>query len=267
MAARPFWKGYLKLSLVTCPVAMSPATSVKERARFHTLDRKTGRRVVSRFVDAASGAPVEEEDTVKGYPRGEDDYVLLEEEELAAVRLDSARTIDIELFAPADSIDWIWYDTPHYLTPDDPVGEEAFAVIRDAMAATRTVGVSRLVLSRREHAVMLAPRDKGIVLWTLRYGDEVRDPQDYFGAIGDVALDPEPLKLVTALIEQRMTRWDTKMVADPVQERLLDIIAEKKKGVRPAKVGGAVEAPTSASNVVNIIDALRKSLAAEGKQR
>lgn len=266
MAARPFWKGYLKLSLVTCPVAMTPAITESEKVRFHTLDRKTAHRVVSRYVDVESGEPVEEDEQAKGYPRGENDYLLLEDEELESIRLESARTIDIEMFAPADAIDWIWYDKPHYLTPDDPVGEEAFSVIRDAMASTRTVGVSRLVLYRRERAVMLEPRDKGVVLWTLRFGDEVRDPKDYFSAIGGGEPDAESMKLMTTLIEQRKTRWSPELVGDPVQARLLDIIEEKKRGARrPAKAKAEAEAPPS--NVVNIIDALRRSVSSETKPR
>jgi DNA end-binding protein Ku len=134
------------------------------------------------------------------------------------------------MFVPADSIEWIWYDTPHYLTPDDPVGEEAFSVIRDAMESTGMVGVSRLVLYRRERAVMLEPRDKGIVLWTLRYGDEVRDPNDYFGKIGEVKIDSKLLNPVTKLIEEHSRPWDRNMVSDPVQARLLDIIAKKNSG-------------------------------------
>src|ERR1700684_2577917 len=144
MAPRPFWKGYLKLSLVTCPVAMTPATTDNEKVRFHTLNRKTGNRVVSQYVDAVTGKPVDEDDEVKGYPRGEDDYVLLEDDELEAVGLESTRTIDIDMFVPADSIEWVWYDKPHYLTPDDEVGEEAYSVIRDAMGSTGMVGISRL---------------------------------------------------------------------------------------------------------------------------
>ena len=183
MAPRPFWKGYLKLSLVTCPVALTPATSSADKVRFHTLNRRTGNRVVSRYVDSQSQTPIDEDDEVRGYARGEHDFVLLEEDELESVRLESARTIDIESFTASESIDWVWYDTPYYLTPDDPVGVEAYCVIRDAMGATGTVGVSRLVLHRRERAVLLKARDKGIELWTLRYGDEVRDPSDIFGSL------------------------------------------------------------------------------------
>jgi DNA end-binding protein Ku len=265
MAPRPFWKGYLKLSLVTCPVAMTPATTENEKVRFHTLNRKTGNRVVSRYLDAVTGKPVEEDDEVKGYPRGEDDYVLLEDDELEAVGLESTRTIDIDVFAPADSIEWVWYDKPHYLTPDDPVGEEAFCVIRDAMESTGMVGISRLVMYRRERAVMLEPCGNGIVLWTLRYGDEVRNPEDYFGKLGEGKADPKLMTLVRKLIEERTKRWDAKMVDDPVQDRLLDIIAAKKQGKKPAR--SAKSEPETPSNVVNIMDALRKSISAEGKSK
>jgi len=265
MASRSFWKGYLKLSLVTCPVAMTPATTENDKVRFHTLNRKTGNRVVSRYVDAVTGKPVDEDNEVKGYTRGEDDYVLLEEDELAAVGLESARTIDIDRFVPADSIDWVWYDAPHYLTPDDPVGEEAFSVIRDAMASTAMVGISRLVMYRRERAVMLEPRGNGIVLWTLRYGDEVRDPEAYFGKIGGGKPEPKLMTLVRKLIDERTKPWEPKMVDDPVQDRLLDIIAAKKKGKKPTRA--AKPEPEAPSNVINIMDALRKSLASEGKSK
>jgi DNA end-binding protein Ku len=266
MAQRSFWKGYLKLSLVTCPVAMTPATSENEKVRFHTLNRATGNRVISQYIDAVSGKPVDEDDEIKGYPRGEDDYVLLEDEELDAVALESTRTIDIEMFTPAESIGWIWYDKPHYLTPDDSVGEEAYCVIRDAMAATGMVGISRLVLYRRERAVLLEPRDKGIVLWTLRYGDEVRDQTDYFSGIDTEKPDPDLMKLVATLIDKRTKHWDAGMVSDPVQARLLELIASKKKGQkRPAKTPAAPE-PVG-GNVINIMDALKKSIASESKTK
>jgi DNA end-binding protein Ku len=264
MTRRSFWKGYLKLSLVTCPVAMTPATSESEKVRFHTLNRKTGNRVVSEYVDAETGRPVGEDDEVKGYPRGEHDYVLLEDEELEAVRLESARTIDIEVFAPADKVDWLWYDKPHYLVPDDPVGVEAFSVIRDAMEATRTVGISRLVMYRRERAVMLQPRDRGIVLWTLRYDEEVRDPNDYFTDIEHGEVDPTLMNLVSKLIDEHWKPWSSSMTRDPVQSRLLEIIAAKKKG-RKRPVAAKAEAPVTPSNVVNIMDALRKSIGSETK--
>jgi len=266
MPSRSFWKGYLKLSLVTCPVAMTPATSESEKVRFHTLNRHTGNRIVSQYIDAVSRKAVDEEDQVKGYPRGEDDYVLLEDDELDAVALESTRTIDIDMFVPADSIGWIWYDTPHYLTPDDPVGEEAFAVIRDAMRSTEMVGMSRLVLYRRERAVMLEPRDKGIVLWTLRYGDEVRSPRDYFAEIGGGKGEAKPLELAKTLIDERTRHWEPTMVDDPVQDRLLDIIEAKKKNrKRPAKAARPEPEAETPSNVIDIMDALRRSIASEAR--
>ncbi|GGE53725.1 non-homologous end joining protein Ku [Agaricicola taiwanensis] len=265
MAPRTFWKGYLKLSLVTCRVAMTPATTENERVRFHTLNRKTGNRVVSRYVDSVSGKPVDEDDEVKGYERGEGDYILIEDEELEAVALESTRTIDIDIFTPRDSIGWVWYDRPHYLVPDDPVGEEAFSVIRDAMAATDMVGIARLVMYRRERAVMLEPRDKGIVVWTLRYGDEVRDPALYFGGIGEAKPDSKLMPMIKKLIDERTKHWTPEMVDDPVQGRLLEIIADRKKGrKRPVKKAPA-EAEAQPSNVINIMDALKKSLASDPK--
>ncbi|MDP2086762.1 MAG: Ku protein [Gemmobacter sp.] len=263
MAPRTFWKGYLKLSLVTCPVHLVPAITAQDRVSFRTLNAKTGNPVVSRYVDAESGAAVEDDDQVRGYPRGEDDYVLLEDDEIEAVALESARTIDIETFVPADSIGWIWYDRPHYLLPADPVGEEAFAVIRAAMAATRRAGIARLVMQGRERAVLLMARGRGIALWTLRFGDEVRDPAEYVEAT-DEAPTKDMQGLMKRLIEERTTDWDPAVLDDPVQANLRDIIARKKKA-RPKTAAKAQKdkAPDPPSNVVNIMDALRKSLASE----
>jgi DNA end-binding protein Ku len=265
MAPRPFWKGYLKLSLVNCPVTMAPATSEAEKVRFHTLNAATGNRVLSRYVDSVSGKPVSEENEVKGYPRGEDEFVLLEDDEIEAVGLESTRTIDVDMFVPADSIGWIWYDKPHYLVPADRVGEEAFSVIRLAMADTGTVGIARLVLYRRERAVMLEPRGKGIVVWTLRYGDEVRDAADYFAGIEAQKPDPALMRLVKRLIDERKQSWSPEMATDPVQEKLLDLISAHKKGRKPGTKPAAKPPPTG--NVVSIMDALKRSLAAEKKQR
>ncbi len=239
MAPRSFWKGYLKLSLVTCAVSMTPATTDREKVRFHTLNSETGNRVRSRYVDEETGKPVDDADEVKGYETEEGRYVMLEDDEIEAVGLESTRTIDIEKFVPADSIDWIWYDKPHYLMPDDDVAIEAFSVIREAMAATNTVGISRLVLYRRERAVMLEPRSKGIVLWTLRYGDEVRDADDYFGDIKSEKADPKLVSLVETLIDDLSEPWAPAMVKDPVQARLLELIESKRKktGKKPAAKG------------------------------
>ncbi|MFO1151767.1 MAG: Ku protein [Alsobacter sp.] len=261
MAARTFWKGYLKLSLVTCPVAMSPATSEADKVRFHTLNRATGHRVESVYVDAETGRPVSEEDEAKGYPTGPDSVIVLEDEEIASVALESTRTIDIDMFVPRDDIPWIWQDQPHYLVPDDKVGEEAFAVIRDAMSATDTVGIARLVLYRRERAVMLVPRGRGIVVWTLRYGDEVRDPS---GLPSPPREKPAAglVEMMQTLIDKRTRRWDPAMASDPVQATLLDLIERRRKPKKPAKA--AAKTPEAKpANVVNIMDALRQSIATE----
>jgi DNA end-binding protein Ku len=264
MAVRTFWKGYLKLSLVTCPVAMSPATSEEEKLRFHTLNRATGNRVVSRYVDSVTRKPVDEDDEAKGYERGEGDYVILDDDEIDAVALESTRTIDIDKFVPKASIDWIWYDTPHYLIPNDKVGEEAFAVIREAMTANDVVGISRLVMYRRERAVMLEPRGKGIVLWTLRYGDEVRDAGDYFADIAPHKSDGRQIALMKQFISKHTRPWDPDIVDDPVQDKLLDIIAAKKKGRKPKVAKAKATEEIKPTNVINIMDALRASLKKRG---
>ena len=244
---------------------MVPATTENEKVRFHTLNRATGNSVASQYVDAITKKPVDEDNEVKGYAQGEDEYIVLEEDELESIALESTRTIDIEMFVPADSIGWIWLDKAHYLTPEDEVGVEAFSVIRDAMRSTQTVGIARLVLYRRERAVMLEPREKGIVLWTLRYGDEVRDADDYFGGIGPEKIDNKLLGLVTTLIEERSKPWDPKMVADPVQDKLLDIIASKKKGRKRIVEQEPADELSERGNVVNIMDALRRSLTSPKK--
>ena len=264
MAQRSFWKGYLKLSLVTCPVAMTPATSDSEHVRFHTLNRKTGNRLVSQYVDAETQEPLEEDEEAKGYQSGDDEYVLLEEDEIASVALESTRTIDIETFVDADAVSSAYYDKPHFLVPDDKVGEEAFSVIRDAMAATGKVGIARLVLYRRERAVLIKPRDAGLVVWTLRYGEELRDESEYFSGISLKKPDAKTLTLVETLIEQRTKPWAKKMIEDPVQDKLLEIISSRKSGKKRA-AKPKEEAPATPSNVINIMDALRASISREGK--
>ncbi len=253
-----YWRGYLKLSLVTCPVALSPATSDSEKVRFHTLSRSTGQRVVSRYIDAVTLEPVNDEDEVKGYEVEEGRYVIFEDEELAAVGLESTRSIDIECFAPSNSISWMLLDTPYFMTPDDPVGEEAYAVIREGMVATGTVGISRVVLNRRERAVMLSPHGKGIMAWTLRFGSEVRRPGIYFGDIGKVKPDPDLLKLADQLVMQKTEPWSESLMEDPVQKHMLKIIERKRGSIRKSAPGA------KPATVINLFEALRESLKEEG---
>jgi DNA end-binding protein Ku len=264
VAPRVFWKGYLKLSLVTCRVTMTPAISEGAKVRFHNINRKTHNRVLSQYVDAQTGEAVEDEDQVKGYPKSEDEYVLFEDEEIEDVGLESTRTIDIETFIPSGSIGWIWYDRPHYLAPDDEVSAEAFAVIREAMANTGTGGIARLVMYRRERAVLLMPKDKGIVVWTLRYGDEVRNAEDYMPDKPSEKAEAKRLSMIKKIIEERTQAWDPSMVDDPVQDKLLEIIAARKKG-RKTKKQTSAKTPERTSNVIDITSALKKSLEAERK--
>ena len=259
MAPRTFWKGYLKLSLVTCPVTMEPARTAGETLRFHTVNRETGNRVESQYVDAETGKPVAEDDQAKGYEIEDDRFVILEDEELEAVGLESTRTIDIERFVPREDVSWIWLDRPHLLKPGDKVGEEAFAVIREAMVATGTAAVSRLVLYRREHAVALVPRGRGIVLWTLRYGDEVRPADDYFPKAAKA--EAKLTRLVTELIDARTEGWSERFLEDTVQEQMKKIVAGKKPRRGKAEEPEAT-APTG-GNVVSIMDALKRSVAAD----
>ena len=267
MAPAPYWKGYLKLSLVTCPVQMLPATTESEKVRFRTLNRVTGNPIVSHYVDSVTGKQVRSEDEVKGYEIGDGQYVMLEDEELSNVALESTRTIDIEMFVPRSSIPWIWLDTPYYLSVENPVGLDAFSVIRDAMAAEGMVGISRLVISRRERAVMIEPRGKGIVLWTLRYGDEVRDKAEYFAGLHKETAEAEAEPLVDQFIKQETRHWSPSMVADPIQKKLLQLVELKRRQQRPAPIKTKPLAPgVRHPGVANIMDALRKSLDADTKK-
>lgn len=263
MPARPYWRGYLKLSLVTCAVTLSPATTQGEKVRFHTLNRKTGGRIHTQYIDAVSGKPVDDDDQTKGYQKAEDDYVILEDDDLDSIQLESARTIDIDQFVAADTVEWVYFDSPYFVVPADEVGEEAFTVIREAMADSDVVGISRLVMGGRERAVMLQPRDKGIVLWTLRFGDEVRDEDDYWKSVKAEQPDAEMLSMVEDIIAQRTTSWSDSMVKDPVQDRLLEIIKSKKSSKPKSKVTAVEDEAPPQSNVIDLMAALKKSL--EGK--
>jgi DNA end-binding protein Ku len=256
MAPRASGRGYLKLSLVTCPVAMLPATSDTDKVRFHTVNRATGNRVHARYVDAETDKPVNDKDQVKGYERRNGEYVMLEDEELDAVALDSARTIDIDCFVPAESIGWTWYDSPHYLIPDEKVGEEAFSVIREAMVKSNTRAISRVVLYHRERAVLLEPRDNGMVLWTLHYGDEVRDEAHYFKGVKGKS-DSKGKKQVTKLIADHTRDWSDSLVTDPVEQALRSMIkAKQKRAGRSSKKSRAAKG----DNVIDLMARLKKSL-------
>ena len=257
MAPRSNWKGYLKLSLVSCPVQLFPATTTKERVSFHLLHRDTGNRLRRKLVDPETDEAVESDEQVKGYQVAKNEYVILEEEEIDAVAIESTHTIDIETFVPRDEIDETFLDTPYYLTPDGKLGEEAFAVIRDAMREKNVVGIGRVVLYRRERPIMLEPRGKGLVATTLRYAYEVREDEDYFENIGEPEVSEEMLDLATHIIGRKLSHFDPKRFEDRYQNALLELIKAKQTH-QPVKVAANAPKP---SNVVSLMDALRRSIA------
>jgi DNA end-binding protein Ku len=258
MAPRANWKGYLKLSLVSCAVALFPATTTRDRVRFNIINRETGNRVHYQVVDADTGEEVPQENRVKGYQVDRDGHVLLEEKELDHVALESTHTIDIESFVERDEVDELYLDESYYLVPDDEVGYEAFAVIREAMRDEGLVGIARVVLYRRERLLMLAPRGKGIVGTALRYKNEVRDEDDYFDDIPDIKVSKDTLDLAKHILATKKARFDPSKFEDRYETALKQLIAAKQAGKRP---------PTSPtpkpSNVVSLMDALRRSVQSE----
>ena len=259
MAPRSNWKGFLKLSLVSCPVQLFPATTSKERVAFHMLNRETGNRLRRRLVDPDTNEEVDNADQVKGYQVAKNEYIVVEDEEIESVAIESTHTIDIEAFVPRDEIDETYIDTPYYLAPDGKMGEEAFAVIREAMREKNVVGIGRVVLYRRERPIMLQPRGKGLVATTLHYAYEVRDDADYFEDIDEVEVPEEMLDLATHIIERKLSHFDPKRFEDRYQDALLELIKAKQQH-RPVKQAAPAPRPT---NVVSLMDALRKSIAAD----
>src|SRR5437868_3151056 len=185
MAPRAYWKGYLKLSLVSCPIALYPASSSSERVSFNRINRKTGNRLKQQMVDAETSEPVAREDIGRGYEYAKGQYLMVEDEELEKIKIESTHTIDIDCFVPRAEIDDRYLDSPYYIAPTDQVGQEAFSVIRDAMREKKMVGIARVVLTRREHVVMLEPFEKGLLATTLRYPYEIREHGEYFEDIPD----------------------------------------------------------------------------------
>ena len=263
MAPRPNWKGYLKLSLVSCPVALYPATTTSERVSFRTLNRETGNRVRRQFVDEQTGDAVETDSQIKGYEVAKGEFIQIEDDEIKAVQLESNHTIDIERFVPRAEIDELYLDTPYYLAPTDRVGEEAFAVIRDAMRAEKMVGLARVVLFRRERILMLEPRDKGIVATSLRYANEVHAASAYFDEIPDSELPKQMLDLAKHIIEKMTGKFEPEQFEDRYENALIELIRSKQKGM-PIK-----PQPTHRqTNVINLMDALRRSVeGAKGEGR
>ncbi|HEX8165441.1 MAG TPA: Ku protein [Beijerinckiaceae bacterium] len=258
MAVRANWKGYLKLSLVSCAVALYPAASTSARVRFNTLNRATGNRVKRQFVDAQTGEVVEDDDQVKGYQVGKGSYVIVEDEELEAVRLESTHTIDVESFVPRDEVDVRYLDSPYYIAPDDKVAQEAFAVIRDAIREKEMAGLARVVMARREHMILLEPLGKGLLGTTLRFPYEVREEKPYFEDIPDVKLPQEMRELAAHIVEKKAGHFDPSKFEDRYENAVIELVKSKQAG----KPLPAPKAPPP-SNVINLMDALRKSIGTE----
>jgi DNA end-binding protein Ku len=259
MAPRPNWKGYLKLSLVSCPVALFPATTTSERVSFRTLNRTTGNRLRRQLVDEETGDVIESDDQVKGYEVGKGEFIQVEDDEIKSVQVESNHTIDIEQFVRRTEVDELYLDTPYYLTPTDRVGEEAFAVIRDAMRAEKMVGLARVVLFRRERIVMLEPRTKGITVTSLHYANEVHQAANYFDEIPDLELPKQMLELATHIITKMTGRFEPEKFEDRYENALIELIRSKQKGM-PVKA----QPVQRQTNVINLMDALRRSVEGAG---
>ena len=263
MAPRAYWKGYLKLSLVSCPIALYPATSSSERVSFNRINRETGNRLKQLLVDSESGEPVEREDIAKGYEVGKGEYVLVEDDEIEKIKIESSHTIDINSFVPRDEIDDRYLGNCYYLAPTDKVGQEAFVVMRDAMRDRKMVALGRIVLSRREHVVMLDAFDNGIMATTLRYAYEVRDQAAYFEDIDEVKLPGEMKDLAAHIVETKSGHFEPKDYEDHYETAVVDLIRKKQAG-RPIEPEKPVE---EQPRVINLMDALRASVEGDIKKK
>ena len=259
MAPRANWKGFLRLSLVTCPVALYPATSDTEKVSFNQINRKTGHRIKYAKVDADTGAEVPSEDIIKGYKVDTDTYIEVSKEELEDIALESTHTIEIDEFVPKADIDSRYLIRPYYLVPDGKVGHDAFAVIRETARSMNKVAIGRVVLTNREHIIALEPLGKGLMGTLLRYPYEVRSEKEYFDDIQDVKVTKDMLDLAKHIVEQKSGSFEPEEFEDRYESALIELINQKRNGVTTA----AKAAPKTAGNVINLMDALKRSLASE----
>src|SRR6266699_3105080 len=235
MAPRANWKGFLRLSLVTCPVALYPATSDSEKISFNQINRKTGHRIKYAKVDADTGEEVSNDDIMKGYKVDTDTYIEVSKDELENIALESTRTIDINEFVPKADIDPRYLIRPYYLVPDGKVGHDAFAVIRETIRSLDMVAIGRVVLTSREHIIALEPLDNGLVGTLLRYPYEVRSEKDYFDDIQDVKVTKDMLDLAKHIVEQKSAEFDPEKFEDHYEAALAELISQKRSGKRAAK--------------------------------
>ena len=259
MAPRAYWKGFLRLSLVSCPIALYPATSEREKIRFHQLNKETGNRVRYLKIDAETGDELDKEQIVKGYELSKGDYIQVDPEELEAVSIESKRMIEIDEFVPRKEIDELYFANPYYIVPDGDVGTQAFAVIRDAIEQEGMVALGRVVFTSREHVIALEARGKGIMGVTLRYPYEVRDEKDFFDDIPSEKVTKDMLDLASHIVKTKTGHFNPKKFEDRYEDSLKELLRKKEKGEK-------IEAPREreSGKVINLMDALRRS--AKGEQ-
>jgi len=258
VAPRAYWKGYLKLSLVSCPVALFPASSEREKISFHQINKKTGNRIKYRKVDAETEDEVDSSDIIKGYEVGKGQYIEIEPEELEAIAIESKRTIEIDEFVPKKEIDELYLNSPYYLVPDGEVGQQAFAVIREAIRKEGMVALGRVVFTSREHLIALEPRGKGLLGITLRYPYEVRKEDEYFDDIEDEKIPKDMLELASHIVETKSGHFKPEEFEDHYEDALKELLKKKQSGEK-------IEVPRerAPAKVINLMDALRRSVDAE----
>ena len=254
MAPRAYWKGYLRLSLVSCPIQLFPATSEREKVRFHQLNRETGNRIRYVKVDAESGDEVAADDIVKGYEVSKGNYIEMEPDELDAVEIESTRMIDIDQFVPRKEIDELYMKDPYYIVPDGDVGAQAFAVIREAIKKEGMIALGRVVFTNREHVIALEPRGNGLMGLTLRYPYEVRDEKDYFDDIPNETVPKDMLELATHIVQSKAGHFKPDKFEDHYESALRNLIKRKQDG-KPIEKAKEREP----AKVIDLMEALRKS--------
>ena len=253
MAPRAYWKGSLKLSLVTCPVALYPASTAAEKTRFHMINRETGNRLKQQMVDVETGDVVEGDQKARGYELAKGKYVEIDKDELEAVQIESNHTIDIDSFVPREEIDKRYLNHPYYIVPDGKAGVDAFAVIRDAMKNQDRIALARIVLTNREHVLAIEPLGKGLLGTTLRYPYELRDEADYFDDIKSAKISKDMIELASHILDTKAAHFDPSEFKDDYVKALV----RRKASGKPVKAAEREEQP---SNVVNLMDALKQSL-------
>lgn len=258
MAPRAYWKGYLRLSLVSCPIQLFPATSEREKISFNQINRETGNRIRYRKVDEVTGEEVASDQIIKGYEVGKGQYIEITDEDLESIALESTKTIDIDEFVPKSEIDDLYSIRPYYIAPDGKVGQDAFVVIRNIIESMKMVAIGRVVLTSREHIIAMEPRGKGIMGTLLRYPYEVRDEKEYFDEIPDLKLGKDMMDLARHIVETKSAHFEPEKFEDHYESALKELIEKKSKGIK-------IEVPTerAPAKVVNLMDALRRSVAAE----